>query len=167
MGERSGTTEPATDAAPAGTADSAGAPAPHLAVQVVLDCADPHAQCDFWAAALGFDVPDVDDLVARMLAAGHAQEQDTLRRDGRLVWRDGAACEDPTGRRPRMYFQRVPEPKTVKNRVHLDLQVGAEHRDALVERLEGLGARRLYVGQQGPLQWQTMADPEDNEFCVA
>jgi hypothetical protein len=63
-------------------------------------------------------------------------------------------------------FQVVPEPKTVKNRVHLDLHVGAERRPEVVERLVGLGATVLWEGREGPSTWVTMADPEGNEFCV-
>ena len=55
----------------------------------------------------------------------------------------------------------------MKNRVHLDLHVGEDRREAEVERLTGLGASRLWDGQQGPHRWVTMADPEGNEFCVA
>ncbi len=54
----------------------------------------------------------------------------------------------------------------MKNRVHLDLHVGDERREAEVERLIALGASRLWDGQQGPNRWVTMADPEGNEFCV-
>lgn len=66
-----------------------------------------------------------------------------------------------------MVFQKVPEPKQAKNRWHLDLHLGEERRDAEVERLVGLGATRLWDGQQGLHTWVTMADPEGNEFCVA
>ena len=66
----------------------------------------------------------------------------------------------------RIYFQGVPEPKTVKNRLHLDVRVGDDDpvkvRDALVAR----GATILHAGSQGPHTWVTMADPEGNEFCV-
>ena len=66
-----------------------------------------------------------------------------------------------------MYFQLVPEPKGSKNRLHLDLQFGPDERVAEVERLERLGATRLFEGSQGPHSWVTMADPEGNEFCVS
>ena len=66
-----------------------------------------------------------------------------------------------------MLFQAVPEPKTGKNRVHLDLHVGADRRSEVVERLVGLGGTVLWEGQEGPSTWVTMADPEGNEFCVA
>jgi hypothetical protein len=136
-------------------------------IQIVFDCGDPHAQARFWAAALGYEVEQVDAFVRRMLDAGHATDDDVISVDGRLTWKDGVAASDPAGRRPRIYFQRVPEPKVAKNRVHLDLQFGAERRADEVARLEALGARPLYEGRQGPHSWITMADPEGNEFCVA
>jgi hypothetical protein len=136
-------------------------------VQVVLDAADPHALAEFWAAALGYEVEDVDALARRMLDAGYATQDDVLERGGRLVWRDAAAARDPGGARPRLYLQRVPEPKTGKNRVHLDLQVGEERRDAEVERLVGLGATRVEQRSLGPQTWVVMTDPEGNELCVS
>ena len=143
----------------------ASAPAP--TVQVVIDAADPHALADFWAAALVYDVEDVAGLVQRMLDAGHATADDVAVHDGRLVWRDAAAASDPAGRRPRLFLQRVGEDKTVKNRVHLDVQVGEDRRDQEVERLLGLGATKLYDGALGPQRWVTLADPEGNELCVS
>ena len=136
--------------------------------QIAVDCADPHRLARFWAAALGYEVEDHSALVEQMLAAGLAGEADTVVLDGRLAWRDAAACRDVGGDgRPRLLFQRVPEPKTVKNRLHLDLHVGAERREAEVERLTGLGAARIGEGRQGPHSWVVMADPEGHEFCVA
>jgi hypothetical protein len=64
-------------------------------------------------------------------------------------------------------FQLVPEAKTVKNRVHLDVWVGAEKVEAERVRLIGRGARFLHRGRQGPHAWVTMADPEGNEFCLS
>ncbi|MGH3466128.1 MAG: VOC family protein, partial [Thermocrispum sp.] len=60
----------------------------------------------------------------------------------------------------------VPEKKTVKNRVHLDLHFGADHIEEEAGRLEGLGASRIGRGEEGPSRWIVMADPEGNEFCV-
>ena len=57
-------------------------------------------------------------------------------------------------------------PKTVKNRVHLDLTTTADERDAEIERLIALGARRVDIGQTGEESWDVLADPEGNEFCV-
>jgi hypothetical protein len=59
-----------------------------------------------------------------------------------------------------------PETKTIKNRVHLDLTTGADDRDAEIERLLRLGARRVNIGQTGDESWTVLADPEGNEFCV-
>jgi hypothetical protein len=136
-------------------------------VQIALDCADPHRQARFWAAALGYEVEENEAQIRELLSAGMASDDDVTTFEGVLVWKTGAACSDPTGRRPRWYFQQVPEEKTVKNRMHVDVHVGPEGRDPLVAQLVELGASRLYEGQQGPHTWITMADPEGNEFCVA
>jgi hypothetical protein len=60
----------------------------------------------------------------------------------------------------------VSDPKTVKNRVHIDLTSGAEDREQEIERLISLGARRVDIGQTGQESWTVLADPEGNEFCV-
>jgi catechol 2,3-dioxygenase-like lactoylglutathione lyase family enzyme len=135
--------------------------------QVAFDCQDPHATCRFWAEALGYEIVRDPDMIRDMLAKGVATDDDVLTLDGELVWRDGDACFDPEGTRPRMFFQRVPEPRVAKNRVHLDLRVPEADRPAEIERLTGLGARRVGEGQQGPHSWIVMTDPEGNEFCVA
>jgi Glyoxalase-like domain len=62
--------------------------------------------------------------------------------------------------------QRLPEAKTIKNRVHLDLTTGADDRDAEIERLLRRGARPVNIGQTSDESWTVLADPEDNEFCV-
>lgn len=63
-------------------------------------------------------------------------------------------------------FMPVTDPKTVKNRLHLDLTTTADDRDAEIDRLLALGARRVDVGQTGEESWTVLADPEGNEFCV-
>jgi predicted enzyme related to lactoylglutathione lyase len=63
-------------------------------------------------------------------------------------------------------FMPVTDAKTVKNRLHLDITTGADDRDAEIERLLGLGAQRVDVGQTGQESWTVLADPEGNEFCV-
>ena len=138
-----------------------------LSIQIAIDCADPHAQADFWAAALGYTADRDAAFIHKMIAEGRATEADTKLHNGALVWADGDAINPPRPGLPRIYLQRVAEGKVVKNRVHLDVHVGADHRDAEVQRLTELGATRLYDGQQGPYNWVTMADPEGNEFCVA
>jgi Glyoxalase-like domain len=87
-----------------------------------------------------------------------------------------AALVDPEGVRPRLFIQRVPEPKTAKNRVHLDLgvsggrEVPLEERpprvDAVVERLVGLGATKVRANDELDQYWVVMQDPEGNEFCL-
>jgi predicted enzyme related to lactoylglutathione lyase len=126
-------------------------------VQIVIDCADPSKLIGFWASALGYEIqfPTGSQEERQLLAAHPALEG------------SAAAALDPDGIRPRLFLQRVPEPKTVKNRMHIDLSV--ENRDAEVERLEGLGGRILYPEMAGELgeRWTVMADPEGNEFCVS
>ena len=63
-------------------------------------------------------------------------------------------------------FMPVTDPKTVKNRLHLDLTPGPDDREAEIERILALGARRVEIGQRGDESWTVLADPEGNEFCV-
>ncbi|MFE1951288.1 MULTISPECIES: VOC family protein [Streptomyces] len=122
-------------------------------IQVTFDCADPARVARFWCEVMGY-VPTVDE-------------------DGDGSW---AAASDPTGQGPRMYFQRVPEGKVVKNRVHLDVRVGkglvGEERLAVIlaeeARLEKLGATRvlLQLADEENESCLTMQDIEGNEFCL-
>jgi hypothetical protein len=139
------------------------------AIQIAVDCTDPHSLVRFWAAALDYEVEDHHDQIGEIVAAGYATLDDTVEIAGRRAWKTAAACRDPQGSGPRVLFQTVPEPKTVKARIHLDLHhlQGDEFRDAEIARLIGLGATKLWDGQQGPQRWVTMADPEGNEFCVS
>lgn len=138
--------------------------------QVTLDCADPHAQADWWAAALGWQVEPSDEaFIRRMIGEGHASEEDTVTHNGALVWKEGAAVLNPDAAAgtPRLYFQAVPEGKIGKNRMHLDVRCGEDSVAAVVQRLTDAGARILHEGRQGPHAWVTLADPEGNEFCVS
>jgi hypothetical protein len=139
------------------------------AFQVTLDCSDPHAQADWWAETLGWEVePQDESFILRMVEEGHATEEDTTRHRGALVWRTGAALRGPEPGMPRLYLQAVPEPKSVKNRMHLDVRLGpGADLEAAVVALVARGATRLYAQHQGPHAWVTMADPEGNEFCVS
>lgn len=144
--------------------------------KLVVDAADPHAQAAFWAAALGYVDEDHTALVEGLLAAGAAPPELTVALgDGRRAWRDLAAVrhpEDPheeksgAGLGRRILFQRVPEEKTAKNRLHMDLHPGPESRDAEVARLESLGASSLRRVTEHGSTWVVMTDPEGNEFCV-
>lgn len=140
--------------------------------QVVIDTADPHGLAEWWADALGWVVePSDEEFIRKMIAEGYATEDDTTKHKGVLVWREGAAIRHPEGPergpRKRVLFQLVPEPKTVKNRVHLDIWVGADHVEDELERLTGAGATFLHRGRQGPHTWVTIADPEGNELCLS
>jgi Glyoxalase-like domain len=141
-------------------------------VQVVLDCADPGALAQFWAAALHYEIqpppPGHDSWDSFLESVGVPREE----------WNSASAVVDPAGVGPRLYFQRVPEPKTVKNRLHLDLNVGggrslslAERQqrvDAEVARLTALGAREVerHVNERFDESHVVMADPEGNELCL-
>lgn len=137
--------------------------------QVTFDSADPHAQADWWAETLGWQVEPSDEaFIRKMVDEGFATEDDTTTHKGTLVWRTGQAINGvgpAEGRR--VLFQLVPESKTVKNRVHLDVRTGGEDLPTVRERLEARGATFLYEDRQGPHMWYTMRDPEGNEFCVS
>lgn len=137
--------------------------------QVVIDCQQPHDLADWWAETLGWEVEQQNpDFIRRMVDEGHAQESETTTHRGALVWKVGAALTPPPeSGRPRVLFQAVPEEKSVKNRMHLDIKVGDDEVDDVVDTLVSRGATKLYDGNQGPFTWTTMADPEGNEFCVS
>jgi hypothetical protein len=136
--------------------------------QLVIDAADPHALADWWADALGWDVePSNEDFIRKMLAEGHATEADTTTHKGVLVWKTGQAIIHPLGGRPRILFELVPEAKTVKNRVHVDLRPVSADPERQIADLVAKGATELYRGSEGPMTtWATLTDPEGNEFCV-
>jgi hypothetical protein len=119
---------------------------------VVVDCADNAGLARWWADVLGWTiVRETLDVV--VVVPPHAlPEGDTA----------------PVDRRgPILVFGTVPEGKTVKNRLHLDVAPGAgDDQAAEVERLLAKGATRVDVGQRGDETWVVLADPEGNEFCV-
>jgi Glyoxalase-like domain len=118
----------------------------------VVDCRDPVAQAAFWAAALGYHVVRTED--GQVEVAAWPREPPDLA---------GQVRRAPVV--PALVFVTVPEGKTVKNRLHLDVRpVGCPH-EAEVDRLIGLAARRCDMGQ-GEQPWAVLADPEGNEFCV-
>ena len=137
-----------------------------MRTQVTFDCTDPHAQASFWAQVLGVEVEDHSELVDQLVSDGRMPAGDRIVVDGRSAFRDVAACRDPSGLEPRLFFQRVPESKVAKNRVHLDIDVAPELKPAEVERLQKLGARLIEAhSDRGPLS-HLMHDPEGNEFCL-
>ena len=120
--------------------------------EIVVDCHDPVAQAAFWAAALDYHVVRSEDAEVE-IGPWEREPPDLAERVQRA----------PTV--PTLVFVTVPESKTVKNRLHLDVRpVDRPHAEE-VERLIGLGARRADVGQGTP-PWVVLADPEGNEFCV-
>lgn len=136
-------------------------------LQVVVDCRSPHELADWWADALGWRVEPQDEAFIRsMIDQGFATDAETTTHRGRLVWASGAAINHPEGWGPRILFQEVPESKTVKNRVHLDLRAVGEPSEDELDRLTSLGATRLGEGSQGPHRWVVLADPEGNELCL-
>ena len=139
-------------------------------LQIVFDASDPARLADFWIEAIGYVIPPPpegfeswDDWA---VAVGIPEES----------WNDALAIEDPAGAGARIFIQRVPEPKTAKNRLHLDLgitgggKVPLDERkrlvDAEVERLTAAGATTVGPFEQRSEYWVIMQDPEGNEFCV-
>ncbi|MGC9440276.1 VOC family protein [Streptomyces sp. WG5] len=152
-----------------------GTPPAPLHFKIVVDAAAPHAQADFWAAALHYEVEDNSALIEKLLGFGAVPAELTVESHGRRAWRDLAAVRHPddpyqeesgTGLGRRLLFQRVPEGKTGKNRIHLDLHPGEGSREEEVARLEALGASVLRQVKEPGGEWVVMADPEGNEFCV-
>lgn len=140
-------------------------------IQITFDCADPSTLATFWAEALGYRVQDPPE--------GFASWDEALETFGVPPEHrnDASAVNDPDGSGPRVFFQKVPEGKQVKNRVHLDVRAapgleGDERLAALeaeAERLVGHGATRLARHEpRPPLEsgHVVMADPEGNEFCL-
>ena len=139
-------------------------------IQVVFDCADPDRLARFWAGALGYVVqppPEGYDSWEAFLAEIGVPESE---------WGSRSAIVDPEGTGPRIFFQQVPEPKTVKNRVHLDVSASggpgtpeAERRTRVAEavgRLLEAGASVQREFNEPGEHWVVMQDPEGNEFCV-
>jgi hypothetical protein len=147
-----------------------------LGWKLVVDSRNAPALADFWAAALEYEVEDPGALVGQLLAAGHIGDDDVLEHRGRKTFRGYAAIRHPDdpfdetsgiGRGRRVLFQDVPEAKTGKNRLHIDVHGEPGGLDALVARLEELGATRVREVDQGPAgHWWVMQDPEGNEFCA-
>jgi predicted enzyme related to lactoylglutathione lyase len=125
-------------------------------VQVVIDCADPDRLITFWADALGYEI---------QFPTGSEEERRLLVEHPGLEG-SAAAAIDPEGIGPRFFLQRVPEPKTVKNRMHVDLRVRDIKAEA--DRLTDLGGAVLRADNVGAFgeRWTVMADPEGNEFCL-
>lgn len=107
--------------------------------ELMIDCHDPRRVADFWRQVLDYQVIDESDGLIELAEAPEAM--------------------------PTLVFVPVPEGKSVKNRIHIDVSPRDREQDAEVERILALGARRIDIGQ-GDVSWVVMADPEGNEFCV-
>ena len=116
--------------------------------ELAIDCADPRALARFWCSVLGYEVQDEDD---GLVTIGPLERPEDQHRAGPVP--------------PTLTFAHVPEGKTVKNRIHLDVNPTDREQDEEVRRLLDLGARRADVGQ-GDRSWVVLTDPEGNEFCV-
>jgi predicted enzyme related to lactoylglutathione lyase len=113
-----------------------------ILLNITFDCADPRALARFWAQVTGWPVIEEPQPGFEESAVATASEG-----------------------RPRLYFVRVPEGKTIKNRVHLDVVPADRTQDEEITRLTGLGAR-IISDRRPELGWVVLADPEGNEFCV-
>ena len=109
--------------------------------EIVIDCADAGRVAAFWGDVLGWDV----------------------QREGDYMWMSESG--EPADGGLILVFQPVPEPKAVKNRIHIDVNPHGCDQAEEVERLLGLGASHVDIGQ-GDVPWVVLADPEGNEFCV-
>jgi hypothetical protein len=117
--------------------------------ELAIDCADPSGLARFWCSVLDYEVHE---------------EEDGLVTIGSPLVPEGREHLGPVP--PTLTFARVPEGKTVKNRLHIDVNPTDRDQDEEVRRLLGLGARHADIGQTGDESWVTLADPEGNEFCV-
>ena len=108
--------------------------------ELCIDCAEPKRLAEFWSQVLDYKIDDDDDD-------------------------DEVEIKGPAGSGPTILFIKVPEAKTVKNRLHIDVNAFDRSQDEEVERIIGLGAQRVDIGQ-GEQTWVVLADPEGNEFCV-
>jgi hypothetical protein len=116
--------------------------------ELAIDCADPSLLARFWCSVLGYEVQDEED---GYVAIGSPLVPEGRNRPGPVP--------------PTLAFARVPEGKTIKNRLHIDVNPTDRDQDEEVRRLLDLGARRVDLGQ-GEVSWVVLADPEGNEFCV-
>ena len=119
-------------------------------VATTIDCADPARLADFWSAVLGYQ-----------------RVQSGKSTDGTAFVEIGPSDGNTAGRAA-VLFEEVPDvpPKTGKNRVHLDVAAPPGRYRVEVERIIGLGATRVDIGQRNDEPWTVLADPEGNEFCV-
>lgn len=107
---------------------------------VCIDAVNPRPVASFWAAVLGWEVAEEDE--------------------------EGISLAPPTSDLPTLDILRVPAPKGVKNRLHIDLRADGTTFESELARLQDLGARRVDIGQGRDVTWVVLADPDGNEFCL-
>ena len=140
-------------------------------LQITFDCADPKGLGDFWCEVLEYErenPPDADTWEEQLQLWGVSESE----------WNSRNAIVDPEGQGPRIFFQRVPEGKSAKNRVHLDVRLAPELRgdermaayEQRAAELVALGAERVQRFDPDPqtneVGFIVMRDPEGNEFCL-
>lgn len=108
--------------------------------ELCIDCSDPRPLAEFWAAVLEWRIGESDH--------------------------ESVEIVDPDGGIPALLFIKVPEEKTVKNRLHIDVSPRDRDQAGEVERVLELGAKRADVGQGDDVSWVVLTDPEGNEFCI-
>jgi hypothetical protein len=130
-----------------------------LGFQITFDAENPPALARFWQLAMGYveEPPPPGFATWAEFAVANNIPDDQLDNYGSAI--------DPAGKGPRMLFLKVPEHKTAKNRMHLDLQVPDP--DGHVERLVEAGGTKVETRAEMGITWTVMADPEGNEFCIA
>ena len=111
--------------------------------ELVIDCLDPHRMAEFWCEVLDFVVLDEDDGALEI-----------------------GPPEGFGGLQPTLILSPTTEPKTVKHRLHMDINPVDRDQHAELARLLALGARPADIGQTGDEQWHVLQDPEGNEFCL-
>ncbi len=129
-------------------------------IQITVDAAGPRRLAEFWCEVLGYveqPPPEGFDTWEAALDAFGIDRTDPDR---------AFAIVDPEGLGPRMFFQKVPEGKTAKNRMHLDVRVDPSERRSRADELIALGATFVAEFDRPEGQWITLLDPEGNEFCL-
>jgi predicted enzyme related to lactoylglutathione lyase len=144
--------------------------------QLVVYASDPHRLARFYAEAMGYVVEDNSAFIETLLAAGTVKESETVVIDDRRFFAEAVAIrhpEDPvdpqrgSGRGRRILFELQATTKTDENRLHIDLNVGKDRLDEETARIVALGATLLYERRNWPPgEFNRLADPEGNEFCL-
>ena len=125
--------------------------------EIVVDCEQPRRLAEFWCAVLGYRVLDEEEGAIEIGPPDVSTEDDWAGWRARLL-------SEPTP--PTIVFIVVPEGKTVKNRMHIDVSPIDTSQPEEVERLIALGATKADIGQGDDVSWTVLRDPEGNEFCV-